>query len=44
LPRPVAQTTREQAGIVDALKIAFVTLLVDDGDPLGIRKEEADHG
>jgi hypothetical protein len=29
---------------VDALKIAFVTLLVDEGDPLGIRKENADHG
>jgi hypothetical protein len=29
---------------VDALKITFVTELVDDGDPLGIRKEDADHG
>ena len=29
---------------MDALKLAFVTLLVDDGDPLGIRKEDADDG
>jgi hypothetical protein len=42
--RPIGQTTLEQAGIMDALKLAFVTLLVDDGDPLGIRKEDADHG
>jgi hypothetical protein len=40
--RPIGQTTLEQAGIVDALKIAFVTLLVDDDDPLGIRKETTD--
>ena len=29
---------------MDALKLAFVTLLVDDGDPLGIRKEDANDG
>jgi CheY-like chemotaxis protein len=27
---------------LDALELAFATLLVDDGDPLGIRKEDAD--
>ena len=42
--RPVAQTTLEQAGIVDALEIAFVTLLVDDGHPLRIGKENTHYG
>ena len=42
--RPIGYTTLEQAGIMDALKLAFVTLLVDDGDPLGIRKEDANDG
>ena len=42
--RPIGYTTLEQAGIMDALKLAFVTLLVDDGDPLGIRKENTDEG
>jgi hypothetical protein len=42
--RPVAQTPLEQAGIVDASEIAFVTLLVDDGHPLRIGKENTDYG
>src|SRR5262245_1556301 len=42
--RPIGPTTLEQAGIMDALKLAFVTLLVDDGDALGIRKEDANDG
>jgi hypothetical protein len=29
---------------MDALKLAFVTLFVDDGDPLGVRKEDANDG
>jgi hypothetical protein len=41
--RSIAQTTLEQAGIVDALEIAFVTLLVDDGNPLGIGEKDAEH-
>ena len=40
--RRVPQPTLEQADIMDALELAFATLLVDDGDPLGIRKEDAD--
>src|SRR5262249_42885681 len=31
-------------GIMDALKIVFVTLFVDDGNFLGIRKEDANDG
>ena len=42
MSRPVPQPTLEQADIMDALELAFATLLVDDGDPLGIRKEDAD--
>jgi hypothetical protein len=30
--RPIGPTTLEQTGIMYALKLAFVTLLVDDGD------------
>src|ERR1700730_6785680 len=39
--RSIGQTTLEQTGIVDALKIAFVAMLVDDGNAFGIRKEDA---
>src|SRR5258708_30711581 len=39
--RSIGQTTLEQTGIVDALKIAFVAMLVDDGNPFGIRKADA---
>ena len=39
--RPIGPTTLEETGIMYALKLAFVTLLVDDGDALGIRKEDA---
>ena len=42
--RAVAQATLEQAGIVDALQIAFVTLLVDDRHPFRIGKENTDYG
>ena len=42
--RPIGQTALEQAGIVDALKIVFVTLFVDDGNFLGVRKEDANDG
>jgi hypothetical protein len=42
--RPIGPKTLEEAGIMDALKLAFVTLLVDDGDPLGVRKEDANDG
>src|SRR5215471_1580804 len=42
--RPIGQTALEQAGVMDALKIAFVTLFVDDGNFLGIRKENANDG
>ena len=42
--RPIGQTALEQAGVMDALKIVFVTLFVDDGNPLGIRKEDANDG
>src|SRR5437588_337071 len=40
----VTQTPHEEPGIVDAFEIAFVTVLVDDGDPLGVRKKDAQHG
>src|ERR1700730_9520120 len=39
--RSIGQTTLEQTGIVDAWKIAFVAMLVDDGNAFGIRKEDA---
>ncbi len=42
--RSIGQMTLEQAGIVDALKIAFVAKLVDDGNAFGIRKEDANDG
>jgi hypothetical protein len=42
--RPNGPTTLEETGIMYALKLAFVTLLVDDGDALGIRKEDANDG
>src|SRR5258708_541324 len=42
--RPIGQTALEQAGIMDALKIVFVTLFVDDGNFLGVRKEDANDG
>src|SRR5262249_37121305 len=42
--RPIGPTTLEETGIMDALKLAFVTLLVDDGDRLGIREEDANDG
>ena len=42
--RPIGQTALEQAGIMDALKIAFVAMLVDDGNAFGIRKEDANDG
>src|SRR5215510_13212451 len=44
VPRPIGYMALEQAGIMDALKIVFVTLFVDDGDPLGIGKEDANDG
>src|SRR5262245_33554544 len=42
--RPIGQTALEQAGIMDALKLAFVPLLVDVADPLSIRNADANHG
>ena len=39
--RSVGQPALEQPGVVNALEIAFVALLVDDRDVLGIRKEDA---
>src|SRR5215475_4061958 len=44
VPRPIGHMAFEQAGIMDTLKIVFVTLFVDDGDSLGIRKEDANDG
>src|SRR5262245_18314010 len=44
VPRPIGHMALEQAGIMDTLKIVFVTLFVDDGDSLGIRKEDANDG
>ena len=41
-PRPVGQPALEQAGIVNALEAAFVASVVDDCNPLRIRKEDAD--
>ena len=40
--RAVRQPTLEQSGVMHALESAFVALLIDDGDGLGIRKEDAD--
>jgi hypothetical protein len=42
--RPIGQPALEPAGIMDALKIVFVTLFVDDSNFLGIRKEDANDG
>src|SRR5262245_7374046 len=39
--RPVRQTALEQTNGMNALLVAFMPLLIDDGHPLGIRKEDA---
>ena len=39
---PLAKPALEQAGVMNALEAAFVALLVDDGDALRVRKEDAD--
>src|SRR5262249_20349938 len=43
-PRAVRPSTFEQAGIVNALEAALVPLVVDDGDALGVRQEDAYDG
>src|SRR5262249_25637695 len=42
--RPVRQSAFEQADIMNALQVAFMPLLVDDGHALGVRKEDAYDG